>query len=207
MARNKALHGLRCRAVVLVRNAVYVSTIATVGAGCTEQVYATTPVVEGPAAVDSDVDVVDVPAPPVAEIETYPAATYQGVNVYYVDGRWYRRGPRGWAFYRQEPPPLASHRQEHWEREHDPRWAPRPAPPARVEEPRVAPPRQGMGVTEVQPSERRVQPEPPRRETVPPPQARPPAPAPASPPPPRGRGTPQVPPHTVPPPAHEHDHR
>jgi hypothetical protein len=59
------------------------------------------------------------PEPPVADVDTYPTAIYGGVTVYYVGGLWYRRGPRGWARYRVEPPELARERAAH---ERDPRW-------------------------------------------------------------------------------------
>jgi hypothetical protein len=47
-------------------------------------------------------------APP--QIETYPVVVYEGAPHYYVNGRWYRRTPRGWAYYRSEPPHLAARR-------------------------------------------------------------------------------------------------
>jgi hypothetical protein len=183
-------------------NAVFALAIATVGAGCVEEVDAGPVVTESPAAYDYDYDVAYVPAPPVVDIETYPVSVYQGVDVYYVDGRWYRHGPRGWAYYRQEPPPLAGARQQHWEREHDPRWAPRPAPPARAQEPYVAPPRPWVGVTETQPHDHRAPPPPGpgRPENVPAPQAHP---ANHPPSPPGGPGTdhgkPPPPQHPAPP--------
>lgn len=56
------------------------------------------------------VGVAYVEATPSVEIETYPHVVYEGVNVYYVEGRWYRRGARGWVYYREEPPALARQR-------------------------------------------------------------------------------------------------
>ncbi len=151
---------LGSRRLRFIRNTFFASAFATAGVGCTVGEYAGTAVVDGPP--EDDGDVVYVPAPPVAEIETYPAVPYGGVSAYYVDGRWYRQGPRGWAYYRQEPSALARHREEHWARDHDARWAARPLPPGRAQDPRIAPPR--PGVTEMQPEDRRVEPEP-RRET------------------------------------------
>jgi hypothetical protein len=188
---------------VLSWNAAFALAIATVGVGCVAQIDAGSAATEGPAA--DDYDVAYVPAPPVADIETYPVAIYQGASVYFVDGRWYRHGPRGWAYYRQEPPALASERQQHWGREHDPRWAPRPAPPARAQEPHVAPPPPGVGVTEIQPHDHRAQPGPGRPENAPAPQPNPPN-HPSGPP--SGQGTnhaqpaPQHPPPQHPPPQH-----
>jgi hypothetical protein len=49
-------------------------------------------------------------AAPVVEIETYPSVVYAGRPVYWVDGRWYYRGPRGWAYYRSEPRVLVTQR-------------------------------------------------------------------------------------------------
>ncbi len=68
---------------------------------------------------EADADSVYDPEPPVADIETYPSAVYDGVTVYYVGDRWYRRGPRGWAYFREEPPELGRQRAMH---ERDPRW-------------------------------------------------------------------------------------
>ena len=49
---------------------------------------------------------------PVVEIESYPTVVYAGRPTYWVDGRWYYRGPRGWAYYRSEPRGLVTHRVE-----------------------------------------------------------------------------------------------
>lgn len=86
--------------------------------------------IEGPTlaagAVQNDGDAVYVQDSPVVDVETYPGVVYGGAYVYYVDGRWYQRGPRGWEYYRQEPPELGRRREEHRGRDHDPRWtAPR----------------------------------------------------------------------------------
>jgi len=43
-------------------------------------------------------------------IELYPHYGYDGGQAYYVDGRWYHQGPRGWGYYRQEPPELQRQR-------------------------------------------------------------------------------------------------
>lgn len=37
------------------------------------------------------------------DVEAQPYVVYQGTPTYYVQGRWYRRTPRGWAYYRTEP--------------------------------------------------------------------------------------------------------
>jgi hypothetical protein len=134
--------------------AVVASAIAALGGGCYGEGYVEPAVAPPPSYVQSatvvagpdpiDADVVYVEEPPVVDIETYPGVEYQGTTVYYVGGQWYRRGPRGWAYYRREPAELGRQRESH---AHDERWerarAPRPgpqqaAPPARpaVEEPR-----------------------------------------------------------------------
>jgi hypothetical protein len=43
-------------------------------------------------------------------VEAYPYVVYEGTPTYYVQGRWYRRTPRGWAYYRSEPQPLYGQR-------------------------------------------------------------------------------------------------
>ena len=53
-------------------------------------------------------DVVYTDPPP--QIETYPVVVYENEPHYYVDGRWYRRTPRGWGYYRTEPAHLATRR-------------------------------------------------------------------------------------------------
>ena len=73
-------------------------------------------------------DVVYTDPPP--QIETYPIVVYENEPHYYVDGHWYRKTPRGWGYYRNEPAPLAQRR-----------------PPPRREEPR----------REARPEERRGQ--------------------------------------------------
>jgi hypothetical protein len=85
-------------------------------------VYAAPPPVAA-APVDDNGDVVAVADPPVADIEAYPSVVYGGATVYFVDGRWYRRGPRGWAYFRHEPVELGRQREEHARR--DPRWGER----------------------------------------------------------------------------------
>jgi hypothetical protein len=79
-----------------------------------------------PVAVTSADDFVYADAPP--QIETYPVVVYEGTPHYYVEGRWYRQTPRGWAYYRQEPAHLAQRRPP-------PRAEPRREEPRR-EEPR-----------------------------------------------------------------------
>ena len=77
------------------------------GSGCTARVY--TPTVRvSPAVVEEEpIDYVAVVPP---NIEAYPRYYYGGGYAYYVDGRWYRHGARGWGYYRREPPPLARQR-------------------------------------------------------------------------------------------------
>jgi hypothetical protein len=99
-------------------------------------------------AADQDIAYVD-SAPP--DVESYPSFYIDGGYAYYVDGRWYRRGPRGWGYYRREPPQL--------ERQ---RAVIQQAPPAqreraRVEQaPRAEPPRQveERGREQARPEER-----------------------------------------------------
>jgi hypothetical protein len=174
---------LDSRMVARCSSAVLVSAVMAFGGGCAGRLYA----VEGAPVVEDDGDVVYVQDPPVVDIETYPSTSYGGVYVYYVDGRWYQRGPRGWGYYRQEPPELGRQRQEHWQRDHDQRWADQP----RADQPRAEhrgqeehvapPPAQRPEVTEARPPERRAlpaQPPPaaqaqPRRDAPPPPAAQP----------------------------------
>ncbi|MDP8999134.1 MAG: hypothetical protein M3O46_03380, partial [Myxococcota bacterium] len=75
-------------------------------AGCAARVYSE-PVqaYPGPAA-DPLVYVDTVPV----NIEAYPRYSYGSGYAYYVDGRWYQRGPRGWAYYREEPRELQRQR-------------------------------------------------------------------------------------------------
>lgn len=61
-----------------------------------------------PGALVAPDDYVYEDAPP--QIETYPVVVYEGAPHYYVNGRWYRRTPRGWAYYRTEPAHLAARR-------------------------------------------------------------------------------------------------
>jgi hypothetical protein len=83
--------------------------------------------------------VVYVQAAPVVEIESYPRYYYRGSYVYYVDGRWYSRGSRGWTYYRAEPRDLVRYRSS-VEFTNHPRvrvHAHAEAPRVRVETPRV----------------------------------------------------------------------
>ncbi len=157
---------LDTRKSVRVHNQAFAAAVIALGAGCTGRVYAgpgnveSAPVVAGTA--EDDGEVIYVQGPPVVEIDTYPSVFYGGVNVYYVDGLWYHQGPRGWSYYRQEPPELGRQREDHYGRDHDGRWAdPRAAPQ------RVPPPAQRPGVAEVQPPDRRAPPAETRREGAP----------------------------------------
>ena len=104
-------------------SAVLATAVMACSSGCTGRVYAgpanveAQPLVVGP--VEEDSDVAYVQDPPVNDIESYPTVFYGGVQVYYVGGYWYHRGPRGWAYYRQEPAELGRQRQEHWQRDHE----------------------------------------------------------------------------------------
>ena len=75
------------------------------GTGCYAEAYPATVSVQ-PAVVDDDFVTVGVGVVP-ADIAIYPHYYYGGGYAYYVDGRWYRQGPRGWGYYRRVPPPLA----------------------------------------------------------------------------------------------------
>ncbi len=117
---------LDTRKVARGGGSAFAVAVIALGAGCTGRVYAGTANVEGPpvavGTVEDDGDVVYVQGPPVVEVDTYPSVWYGGVNVYYVDGLWYQQGPRGWAYYRQEPPELGRQREERSARDHDARW-------------------------------------------------------------------------------------
>ena len=75
--------------------------------GCAARLYADP--VQASVASSGDDSVVYVDAAPV-NIELYPHCAYEGGYAYYVDGRWYHQGPRGWGYYRQEPPELQRQR-------------------------------------------------------------------------------------------------
>jgi hypothetical protein len=140
---------------------ILASALLVVDVGCTS--YAAPAYVEGPAVVagpaEYDADLVYTQDLPVVDIESYPSASYGGVDVYYVSGRWYRRGPRGWAYYRQEPNELGRQREEHWQHDHDQRWAQPQAEHRGREEHGV----QRPGVTEAQPAYPRAEPSQPHR--------------------------------------------
>jgi hypothetical protein len=42
-----------------------------------------------------------------------PRTVYRGDPVYYVDGRWYARHGRRWAYYRDEPRDLVRYRHDY----------------------------------------------------------------------------------------------
>lgn len=77
-----------------------VATAGTTTSGCyvtarePEPVYATT----------------EVTSAPVADIERYPHAVYEGRTVYLYRDRWYYRDGSRWQYYRNEPPTLIRHR-------------------------------------------------------------------------------------------------
>jgi hypothetical protein len=83
------------------------SCVAVTFSGCAAQVDSEPGPGAYPGAVGEDVVYVDTVPP---DIEAYPHYYYGGGYAYYVEGRWYRRGERGWGYYRQEPPQLAQHR-------------------------------------------------------------------------------------------------
>jgi hypothetical protein len=107
-------------------------------------------------------EVVYVDDPPVVDIETYPSVVYEGTTVYFVGGYWYQRGPRGWGYFRNEPPTLARARVAH---QSDARWARAqraPAPrQARAGEPQREAPRGDVRAT---PEQTRPEPAAARRE-------------------------------------------
>lgn len=77
--------------------------------GCAAGVYSEPgPAGAYPAPVEEDAVVYVDSVPP--NIEAYPHYYYGDGYAYYVDGRWYHRGPRGWGYYRQEPAQLARQR-------------------------------------------------------------------------------------------------
>ena len=122
------------------RRFVLASAAMALEIGCGAAVYSE-PVRVYPAPVDRDAVVYVDRAPP--NIEMYPHYYYGTGYAYYVDGRWYRQGPGGWGYYRQEPPELARQRPYV-----------QVAPAAPREAPYI-PPR--PGVTEEQPRSREIQ--------------------------------------------------
>jgi len=111
------------------------------------------------AATSDDDGVVYVDAAPV-NIELYPHYEYNGGYAYYVDGRWYHRGPRGWGYYRQEPPALQRQRGYAARAAAPPRDRPyvQQASPARREAP---------GVTNAQPRAEEARRAPPAKRPAP----------------------------------------
>jgi hypothetical protein len=139
--------------------ALLASALVVLGAGCAGEVYAGPSGAEGPPVVAGSAGsdgVVYVQAPPAEDMGSYPSVVYGGVNVYYVGGRWYERGPRGWAYYRQEPPALGRQREEHFGRDHDPRWSNQPGAANRGQAQRGPAPAPHTGVTEAQGTEHRA---------------------------------------------------
>lgn len=152
---------LHARTIAHRVGAVLVGASAALSIGCAARVYSEpTPTYAQPAYVAQpqpydDSAIVYVDQPPVVDIEAYPSVAFEGGNAYFVDGRWYRRGPRGWGYYRQEPPELYRQR-GYVERQrgyvqqappayrHDERGYAQPAPEA-------VPVPQRRGVTEPQP--------------------------------------------------------
>jgi hypothetical protein len=106
---------------------------------------------------EGSAEVVYVDDPPVVEIETYPSVVYEGTTVYFVGGFWYQRGPRGWGYFRNEPPTLAHERVEH---QTDARWVhAREAPPPRQARAPEAP-REGAPRADVRATQEQGRPEP-----------------------------------------------
>ena len=89
-----------------------VSFVMCIGASCTLVLGCYAGVGAGPSPQPVEVttsdDYVYEQAPP--QIETYPVVMHEGAPHYYVNGRWYRQTPRGWAYYRREPVHLAQRR-------------------------------------------------------------------------------------------------
>ncbi|HEY8040927.1 MAG TPA: hypothetical protein VIF15_14075 [Polyangiaceae bacterium] len=102
----------KLHAVVRAHGAGLVLAIAAAAlGGCAARVYSE-PAYVGPSPSPyDDTEIAYDVAPPV-DIETYPSFTFGGGVAYYVDGRWYQRGPRGWGYYRREPQELSRHRGE-----------------------------------------------------------------------------------------------
>lgn len=75
--------------------------IAVVGAssGCTVRTY--------PPAADA---YVYVGSPPPPDIYEAPRGYYNGYTTYWYGNRWWYQSPRGWGYYRQEPPALQRYR-------------------------------------------------------------------------------------------------
>ncbi len=92
-----------------------------------------------PATVTAETVEYEYVAPP-PDIESRPYVVYEGAPTYYVEGRWYRRTPRGWGYYRSEPAPLV--RQRPYVQQAPPayRRGPQQAPPAYRRGPQEAPP-------------------------------------------------------------------
>jgi hypothetical protein len=161
---------IRLHTLMRIRNIVLASAAVALGAGCTGRVYAGPPNVQAQtfvaAPAQDDGAVVYVAEPPVVDVESYPMAFYGGFNVYYVDGRWYQRSPRGWAYYRDEPSELGRQRQERWGQDHDPRWGDARGADRQGRQDQGAPASQRRGVTEAQPPDRRAPPPPPPAQTV-----------------------------------------
>ena len=141
------------------------SSVIALCAGCAGRAYVGPASVEGPPVVaqgvdgNGDGDVVYVDGPPVVDFETYPTLFFGGDSVYYVGGLWYQHGPRGWAYYRQEPVELGRQREERWGRDHDARWAGSRETPSGQEEQRRGAPAPRVGATEAQPAERPAPPQ------------------------------------------------
>jgi hypothetical protein len=90
----------------LLAACVAVVAVAMQG-GCAAHVYAD-PGVASPEPEGDDAIVSVETVPP--NIEVYPHYYYGDGYAYYVDGRWYHRGPHGWGYYRQEPVALQRQR-------------------------------------------------------------------------------------------------
>lgn len=61
------------------------------------------------AACAGEADYVAVASPPV-HYDVYPHTYYEGSEVYYIDGRWYRDDGHRWVYYRREPAELYRYR-------------------------------------------------------------------------------------------------
>ena len=102
--------------------ALTLGALLVLGAGCSAERSLAAPAAssQAPPPDDASGDRVYVAAPPSDDMEAHPFAFSGGVAVYYVDGHWYRHGPRGWSYYRREPPDLFREREARWERDHQP---------------------------------------------------------------------------------------
>lgn len=88
-------------------SSVALAALALATSGCVARGGVRGAVVYEPPTVQVETMPVEVQYVP-EEVEAYPSYAYGGVDVYLVDGRWYRRHGDRWVVYRAEPRALAS---------------------------------------------------------------------------------------------------